>query len=74
MNTSIVKLIAVIVIFTSGAFAHSFYFKAPLNMVKMEVTKSGKFVLNDGHIYELNELEVDMVFPTQQYNLPSGKR
>jgi len=85
MNTSIVKLIAVIVIFTSGAFAHSFYFKAPLNMVKMEVTKSGKFVLTDGHIFELNELEMvakqpDMVFPTynegasQSYKMPSGKR
>jgi len=74
MNINALRTIALITAFISGAFAHSFYFKAPLNMVKMEVTKSGKFVLNDGHIYELNELEVDMVFPTQQYNLPSGKR
>lgn len=80
MNINILRTIALITAFLSGAFAHNFYYKAPLNMVKMEVTKSGKFVLNDGHIYELNELEVDMVFPTykegasQQYNLPSGKR
>jgi len=77
MNINALRTIALITTFISGAFAHSFYYKAPLNMVKMEVTKSGKFVLNDGHIYELNELEVDMVFPTykdQQYNLPSGKR
>ena len=83
MNTSIVKFIAVVVIFASGAFAHSFYYKAPLNMVKMEVTKSGKFVLTDGHIFELNELEVvvkDNVFPTynegasQSYKMPSGKK
>ena len=85
MNINALRTIALITAFISGAFAHSFYYKAPLNMVKMEVTKSGKFVLTDGHIYELNELEMvvkqpDMVFPTynegasQSYRLPTGKK
>ena len=83
MNTSTVKILALLVAFASGAFAHNFYFKPSKDMVKLEVTKSGKFVLTEGHIFELNELEM-VTKPTslpdfsegasQSYHLPTGKR
>jgi len=80
MNNAL-KIVALLVAFGSGAFAHSFYFKAPKDMVKLEVTKSGQFVIRDGHIYALEELEASLT-PVQTYNegasssyhLPTGKR
>jgi len=80
---NVAKIITLLVVFASGAFAHSFYFKPAKDLVKLEITKSGKFVLTDGHIYELNELEV-VTKPTslpdysegasQSYHLPTGRK
>ena len=36
MNTSTVKILALLVAFASGAFAHNFYFKPSKDMVKLE--------------------------------------
>ena len=82
-NLNALRALVLVIAFGSGAFAHSFYFKAPKDMVKMEITKSGKFIIQDGHIYELNELEV-VTKPTslpdysegasQSYHLPTGKK
>lgn len=83
-NLNTLRAVALVIAFGSGAFAHSFYFKPNnIGMVKLEVTKSGKFIIQDGHIYELNELEV-VTKPTslpdysegasQSYHLPTGKR
>jgi hypothetical protein len=86
MNTTIIKVLALTIAFMSGAFAHRVYCKPPLNTVKMEITKSGKFIIQDGHIYELNELEVaskpfsEPTMPaysdgaSQSYRLPTGKK
>jgi len=83
MNTTSVKILALLVAFGSGIFAHNFYFKPSKDLVKLEVTKSGQFVIRDGHIYELNELEV-AAKPTslpdysegasQSYHLPTGRK
>ena len=81
MNTTIVKFIAVVVIFASGAFAHSFYFKPSKDFVKLEATKSGQFVIREGHIYALEELEAASTpapaytsGASQEYHLPTGRR
>ena len=81
MNITLVKIIAVVVIFASGAFAHSFYFKPSKDFVKLEATKSGQFVIRDGHIYALEELEAASTpvpayttGASQEYHLPTGRR
>ena len=86
-NLNTLRAVALLIAFASGAFAHSFYFKPNnIGMVKLEVTKSGKFIIQDGHIYELNELEMaskPLSEPTmpaysdgasQQYIMPYGKK
>ena len=80
MNNAL-KIIALLVTFGSGAFAHSFYFKQSKDMVKLEITKSGQFVIRDGHIYALEELEASST-PVQtysegassSYHLPTGRK
>jgi hypothetical protein len=77
MHTSIVKFIAVIVIFASGAFAHSFYFKSPRDMVQLQRTDSGLFVLSEGHIYNVEKLEMTPSYidgASQSYRLPTGRK
>ena len=85
MNTSI-KILTLITVFLSGVVAYHTYFKVAhpdSDYVKLERTKSGQFVIKDGHIYEINELEP---VPTpnqnlstyssgasQNYQLPKGK-
>jgi len=80
---NVAKIITLLVVFASGVFAHSFYFKPAKDLVKLETTKSGKFVLTDGHIYELNELEVvtkPISLPdysegsSSSYHLPTGRK
>ena len=75
------KIVTLLVVFASGAFAHSFYFKPSKDFVKLEVTKSGQFVIRDGHIYALEELEASST-PVQtysegassSYHLPTGRK
>lgn len=80
-NTSALRALALLVAFGSGAFAHSFYFKPSKDFVKLEITKSGQFVIRDGHIYALEELEAASA-PVQaysegassSYHLPTGRK
>ena len=75
------RALVLLVTFGSGVFAHSFYFKPSKDFVKLEVTKSGQFVIRDGHIYALEELEAAST-PTpaytsgasQEYRLPTGRK
>ena len=79
MNNTI-KIITLLVTFGSGVFAHSFYFKPSKDFVKLEITKSGQFVIRDGHIYALEELEASTPVQTysegasSSYHLPTGKK
>jgi len=80
MNNTI-KIITLLVTFGIGVFAHSFYFKPSKDFVKLEITKSGQFVIRDGHIYTLEELEASSTpvqtyseGASQSYHLPTGKR
>lgn len=80
-NINALRALALLVAFGSGIFAHNFYFKPSKDFVRLEVTKSGQFVIRDGHIYALEELEAAST-PTpayttgasQEYRLPTGKR
>lgn len=85
MNTSL-KVITLSTIFMSGVVAYHTYFRAThpdSDYVKLERTKSGQFVIKDGHIYELNELEPVPAYnqslstyssgASQSYQLPKGK-
>ena len=80
MNNAL-RALALLVAFSSGAFVHSFYFKPSKDLVKIEITKSGQFVIRDGHIYALEELEAAST-PTpaytsgasQEYRLPTGRK
>jgi hypothetical protein len=80
MNNTL-KIIALLVAFGSGVFAHSFYFKPANDLVKLEITKSGQFVIREGHIYALEELEASST-PVQtysegassSYHLPTGRK
>ena len=81
MNLNALRALALIIVFASGAFAHSFYFKPSKDFVKLEVTKSGQFVIRDGHIYALEELEAASTpvpayttGASQEYHLPTGRR
>lgn len=82
MNNTL-KIVTLLVTFASGAFAHSFYFKPNKDTVQLQRTDSGLFILNEGHIYNLDKLEITRDRePTstysegasQQYNLPYGKK
>jgi hypothetical protein len=81
-NLNALRALALLVTFISGAFAHSFYFKATtVNLVKLEVTKSGQFVIKEGHIYALEELEAATIQTpaystgaSQEYHLPTGRK
>ena len=91
-NLNVLRALALAVTFLSGMVAYHTYFKATnTNLVKLENTKSGKFVIindvkGDGHIYELNELEMaskPFNEPTMQsyseggsqsYHMPTGKK
>jgi len=78
MNNAL-KIVALLVAFGSGAFAHSFYFKAPKDFVQLQRTDSGLFVLNDGHLYTVEKLEMtrDAVYSegaSSSYHLPTGKK
>ena len=81
MNINALRALALLVAFGSGVFAHSFYFKPSKDFVKLEVTKSGQFVIRDGHIYALEELEASST-PVQtysegassSYHLPTGRK
>ena len=84
MNNTL-KIVTLLVTFASGAFAHSFYFKPSKDTVQLQRTDSGLFILNEGHIYNLDKLEITRdrePTPTQsysegasqQYNLPYGKK
>jgi hypothetical protein len=84
MNTNTLRAVALLIAFASGAFAHSFYFKTPKDMVQLQKTDSGLFVLNEGHIYNLDKLEmarasIEPSMPaysdgSQSYHLPTGKK
>ena len=80
-NLNALRALALLVAFASGIFTHSFYFKPAKDLVKLEVTKSGQFVIREGHIYALEELEAAST-PTpaytsgasQEYRLPTGRK
>ena len=85
MNNSI-KVLTLITMFLSGVATYHTYFRAThpdSDYVKLERTKSGQFVIKDGHIYELNELEPVPAYnqnlstyssgASQSYQLPKGK-
>ena len=85
MNNAI-KVLTLITMFLSGVVAYHTYFRAThpdSDFVKLERTKSGQFVIKDGHIYELNELEPVPASnqnlstyssgASQSYQLPKGK-
>ncbi len=81
MNINALRALALIITFASGAFAQLFYFKPIKDFVKLEVTKSGQFVIRDGHIYALEELEAASTpvpayttGASQEYHLPTGRR
>ncbi len=68
MNT-ITKTIIVIIVFLCGAGAHNFYMGAASNhLVKLEKTRSGTFVIENGKIYEVLEL------PTSKVNFQDVER
>ena len=80
---NIIKIITLLVTFGSGIFAHSFYFKPSKDFVKLESTRSGQFIIKEGRIYSLEELEIALKEPTmpsysdgasQSYHLPTGKK
>jgi hypothetical protein len=81
-NINTLRIIALITAFTSGAFAHYIYFKPNKDMVQLQRTDSGLFVLSEGHIYSLDKLEVTRDEPTptysegasQSYIMPYGKK
>lgn len=79
MNTVTVKILALLVAFSSGAFAHSMYFKPSKDLVQLQRTDSGLFILNDGHLYTVEKLVMtnDAGYSeggSQSYHLPTGKR
>lgn len=92
MNTNTLRSITIAVAFLSGVVSYHTYFKVTnTNLVKLENTKSGKFVIindvkGEGHIYELNELEMaskpftEPAMPSysegasQSYHIPTGKK
>lgn len=79
MNNKILIITAAILI---GAAAQYIYNKTTnSNLVALQNTKSGKFILTEGHIYELIELEIvqktESSFSeggSQFYHLPTGKK
>jgi hypothetical protein len=80
-NLNALRALALLVAFGSGIFAHNFYFKPSKDFVKLEVTKSGQFVIRDGHIYALEELEAASTpvpayttGASQEYHLPTGRK
>lgn len=82
MNTNILRALALTVTFLSGMVAYHTYFKATTaNLVKLELTKSGQFVIKEGHIYALEELEAATIQTpayssgaSQEYHLPTGRK
>jgi hypothetical protein len=67
MNT-IAKILVALVIFLSGAGAHQFYMNAAGNqMVKLEKTRSGLFIIEQGKIYEVLELPTSQVSFQESY-------
>ena len=80
-NINALRALALLVAFGSGVFTHTFYFKPSKDFVKLEITKSGQFVIREGHIYALEELEAAST-PTpaytsgasQEYRLPTGRK
>ena len=82
MNNAL-RIIALLVAFGSGVFAHSFYFKPSKDFVKLESTRSGQFIIKEGRIYSLEELEIALKEPiipaysdgaSQSYHLPTGRK
>ena len=80
-NLNALRALALLVAFGSGVFAHNFYFKPSKDLVKLEITKSGQFVIRDGHIYALEELEAASTpaqayseGASQEYRLPIGRK
>jgi hypothetical protein len=68
MNT-ITKITVLIIVFLCGAGAHNFYMGAASNhLVKLEKTRSGTFVIENGKIYEVLEL------PTSKVNFQDVER
>jgi hypothetical protein len=56
MNT-ITKIAILVIVFFCGAGAHNAYMGAASNhLVKLEKTRSGTFVIENGKIYEVLEL------------------
>jgi hypothetical protein len=68
MNT-ITKIAVLTIVFMCGAGAHNFYMDAASNhLVKLEKTRSGTFVIENGKIYEVLEL------PTSKVNFQDVER
>jgi hypothetical protein len=61
MNT-ITKITILVITIFCGAGAHNFYMGAASNhLVKLEKTRSGTFVIENGKIYEVLELPTSKV-------------
>ncbi len=69
MNT-ITKMVVLTVVFFCGAGAHNFYMKSSANqLVKLEKTRSGMFIIESGKIYEVLELPTQKTSFQEQYGM-----